>query len=102
MARREHKRLYNSARWLARQRQQLEAHPLCRMCMQQGRVTAATVVDHIVPHRGDEALFFGGSLQSLCSPHHNRHKQALERRGYTDDIDDDGWPTHPNHPANRK
>jgi 5-methylcytosine-specific restriction enzyme A len=102
MARPELKRLYNSSRWLARQRQQLQAHPLCCMCMQRGRVEAATVADHIVPHKGDEALFFAGELQSLCIRHHNRSKQQIERRGFDDAIDDDGWPTHPNHPANRK
>ncbi|MFW8092273.1 HNH endonuclease, partial [Klebsiella pneumoniae] len=29
----------------------LRAHPLCIMCQEQGRVTAATVVDHIIPHK---------------------------------------------------
>jgi len=40
----------------------------------------ATVVDHIIPHRGDEALFNDrNNLQSLCAPCHNRRKQRLER-----------------------
>ncbi|WP_231555339.1 HNH endonuclease [Paracoccus sanguinis] len=39
----------------------------------------ADVVDHITPHRGDEALFWNWSnWQALCAPCHNRHKQRAE------------------------
>lgn len=40
------------------------------------------VADHIVPHRGDPALFWDpNNLQTLrASPCHNRVKQAQERR----------------------
>lgn len=73
----------------------LRKHPLCVYCRRDGRVTAANVVDHIVPHRlkqaidsGDEAriekakaLFWdsAGNWQSLCGPCHNSVKQAEER-----------------------
>ncbi|MEP2204764.1 MAG: HNH endonuclease signature motif containing protein [Tateyamaria sp.] len=41
----------------------------------------ATVVDHIIPHRGDEALFNDrNNLQSLCTPCHSRYKQRSECR----------------------
>lgn len=64
----------------------------CRKCRQQGRMTAATVVDHIVPHRGDPALFWDRSnWQPLCKPHHDSAKQR-EERGRFVEIDDDGWP----------
>lgn len=55
---------------------------LCRMCLAADppRVTAASVVDHIVPHRGDRALFWDRrNWQGLCETCHNRHKQRLER-----------------------
>lgn len=39
----------------------IRAHPLCVMCQEQGRVTAATVVDHIIPHKLKEALRSGDS-----------------------------------------
>lgn len=39
----------------------LRAHPLCIMCQEQSRVTAATVVDHIIPHKLKEALRSGDS-----------------------------------------
>ncbi len=41
----------------------------------------ATVVDHIIPHRGDKARFWNRSnWQALCKRCHDRHKQALECR----------------------
>jgi 5-methylcytosine-specific restriction endonuclease McrA len=53
---------------------------LCRMCTEEGRVTAATVVDHVIPHKGDQALFWDTSnWQPLCKAHHDSAKQAEER-----------------------
>lgn len=65
-------------RWQMRRLAQLRAYPLCRYCERQGRVTAATVADHIIPHRGDPSLF-AGPLQSLCATCHNTVKRAEER-----------------------
>jgi CheY-like chemotaxis protein len=39
--------------------------------------------------------FFLGRLQSLCERCHNHDKQRVEVRGYSDDIDEDGYPTDP-------
>ena len=45
----------------------LRANPLCASCLKEGRTIAATVVDHVVPHRGDDRLFWDRSnWQSLC------------------------------------
>ena len=42
------------------------------MCMEEGRYVKATVVDHIVPHRGDQKLFWDQSnWQALCKRHHD-------------------------------
>ena len=47
-----------------------------------GRPTAAEVTDHIVPHRGNAALFWDKSnWQSLCKPCHDR-KTATEDGGF--------------------
>jgi predicted kinase len=97
----EWQRLYNSKRWRARHSAQLQQHPLCAMCLAESRVTAAAIADHILPHHGNEELFFFGLLQSLCRHHHNKTKQEIEAKGYCNDIGLDGWPTDPNHPANR-
>jgi len=85
--------LYDTGRWRKLRKLHLMSEPLCRMCMQEGRVMAATVVDHIVPHKGDVELFYSGPFQSLCKPCHDRHKQAEERGGRAKPaIGTDGWP----------
>lgn len=54
---------------------------LCRMCSEQGLVQRATVVDHIEPHRGDQALFWDtANWQPLCKRCHDSRKQGEERR----------------------
>lgn len=59
----------------------LRSHPLCVMCEAVSRATAATVVDHKIPHRGDRALFWDkGNWQSLCAAHHSGEKQREENR----------------------
>lgn len=42
--------------------------------------TSKLVCDHVVPHRGNERLFFDPSnLQTLCKPCHDSLKQKEER-----------------------
>lgn len=66
------------ARWRRARRLHLAEHPLCAECERQGITTAATVVDHIVPHRGDERLFWNtANWQSLCKTCHD----AKTKRG---------------------
>ncbi len=48
----------------------LARHPLCVACEKINRVTAATDVDHIIPHRGDMDKFWSGPFQALCGPCH--------------------------------
>lgn len=63
------------------------------MCEAEGRTTAASVVDHIKPHRGDQALFWDrANWQPLCKPHHDRDKQREERGSLIVTIGEDGWP----------
>lgn len=55
----------------------LERNVLCVMCTAQGKVTAANVVDHIVDHRGDQALFWDrANHQALCGPCHSAKTAA--------------------------
>jgi 5-methylcytosine-specific restriction endonuclease McrA len=107
-----YRRHYNTARWRGLRLTQLSAQPLCVMCLEAGRVTPATVVDHVTPHKGDEALFYApANLQSLCDAIpfrcHSRVKQGEERhaeddqrRGYSTAIGADGYPIDPAHPSN--
>jgi 5-methylcytosine-specific restriction protein A len=73
-------------------------NPWCVMCNQ-----IATVVDHIVPHKGSMTLFWDkANWQSLCRTCHSSTKQSIEHKGYDKAIGVDGWPTDARHPANKK
>ncbi len=58
--------------WRALRLDHLSREPLCRMCQQLGRVTAASMVDHITPIKGreDPLRLADSNLQSLCVPCH--------------------------------
>lgn len=63
-------------RWVDQRKLLLMQNPLCVKCKEEGRVTLATEIDHIVP------LFKGGAhesanLQALCADHH-REKTAID------------------------
>lgn len=69
-------------KWQKARERFLMANPLCCYCEREGRVTAATVVDHKEPHRGNEALFWDEkNWQPLCQTHHSRDKQREESKG---------------------
>lgn len=60
-------------RWKRAKTLFLNEHPLCVDCESRGKVIEATRVDHIIPHRGDKALFWDqGNWQSMCETCHNR------------------------------
>ena len=60
-------------KWQQARKGYLARHPLCVECEKQGKITPATVVDHIIPHRGDRALFWDtNNWQPLCKSCHDR------------------------------
>ena len=66
---------YNGA-WRKARAEWLQFNPFCThpACN-----ALATVVDHIIPHKGDMVLFWDkNNWQSLCTPCHSRHKQRVE------------------------
>jgi 5-methylcytosine-specific restriction protein A len=75
---------YNTTRWRKLRDTIIKSNPECVVCG-----NPATVIDHIVPHRGQEELFFDESnLQALCSRCHkdktlaemaSRRKAALNK-----------------------
>ena len=84
------------ARWQRERAQYLRLHPLCVIC--RPRAVPARVVDHKVPHKGDERLFWDRSnWQALCKLHHDSHKQSLERTGTVRGCDTEGIPLDGNH-----
>ncbi len=55
-------------------------HPLCECdeCKRLNRLLAATVVDHKIPHKGDQTLFWDSdNWQAMSKPCHDR-KTAME------------------------
>lgn len=92
--------LYKTARWQAVRASQLASEPLCRFCLAQGRITPATVCDHVTPYRGDVKSFWEGPWQSLCATCHSSEKQSEELRGYRLAIGLDGFSIDPRHPFN--
>jgi 5-methylcytosine-specific restriction enzyme A len=67
-------------RWRRARAAFLARYPLCATCRSQGRVVPATVVDHVVPHRGDQRLFWDrGNWAPSCKACHDA-KTAREGR----------------------
>lgn len=59
----------------------MSEHPLCAECLKSDTFTPATIVDHIIPHKGDMNLFWDKSnWQALCG-HHHAVKTATEDGG---------------------
>ena len=60
-------------KWRAARDRYLRRNPLCAECLKAGIITPATVVDHVVPHRGDKQLFWDEkNWQPLCKNCHDR------------------------------
>ncbi|WP_099473330.1 HNH endonuclease signature motif containing protein [Stenotrophomonas maltophilia] len=72
----------NSSLWRRIRAVVLAREPLCRCCAEQGRVRAATEVDHI---DGDDANHTDSNLQPLCRPCHSA-KTARENGGFGRDL----------------
>lgn len=90
-------RLYGRA-WQAARKAFLTAHPLCVYCERMGKVVAASVVDHVTPHKGDLALFWDrGNWQALCKPCHDSIKQREERGQGVAGCDMHGNPIDSSH-----
>jgi len=94
--------LYN-AKWAKMSKAFRAKNPLCVYCLQVGKTTEATVVDHIQPHLGNVKLFNDpNNLQSLCKRCHNSVKAREESRGYAVGCGADGLPIDKNHEWNKK
>lgn len=68
-------------RWQQYRLSYLRQHPLCVRCKALGMVVEATIVDHVVPHQGDQVLFWDErNHQALCKPCHDGDKAREERQ----------------------
>jgi 5-methylcytosine-specific restriction endonuclease McrA len=71
-------RWYRRAHWTALRTIVLAREPICRICQR----AASTVADHIVPHKGNWALFCDlDNLEGICGPCHSK-KTATEDGGF--------------------
>lgn len=74
--------IYNH-RWEKARKAHLMANPLCASCQSCGEIRLAVVVDHIVPHRNDLALFWDmNNWQSLCTRCHALKSNQEKRERY--------------------
>ncbi len=68
------------SRWRIARKRFLKENPLCLECIKDNRLVEATVVDHIIPHRGDKSLFWDESnWQALCKSCHDRKTMTTDR-----------------------
>lgn len=76
------RKLYATARWRKlRMDVFMRDRFKCCMCLRVDGNTSRLVCDHVIPHKGDEALFWDeDNLQTLCKPCHDSDKQKMERR----------------------
>lgn len=76
-------------RWSKTSKGFLRSHPLCVAHEANGLVVPAGLVDHIIPHKGDMALFWDPTnWQALSIDAHERIKKVLENRWLLGEIDD--------------
>jgi 5-methylcytosine-specific restriction protein A len=69
-------------RWQRYRLQFLRTRPLCELCDARGETVAACVVDHILPHKGNQDLFWDPrNHQPLCKRCHDT-KTATEDGGF--------------------
>jgi 5-methylcytosine-specific restriction endonuclease McrA len=60
-------------RWQLARKRFLARNPLCVECLKADKLTPATTVDHVIPHRGDMLLFWDSSnWAALCGSHHSK------------------------------
>ena len=95
-----YRRFISSSRWQRLRAYHLKHHPLCHAAKHKG-VTVASEVHHVLPCGDDPALQTDPlNLESLCRECHQPLKDD-DRRGYSREIDSDGYFVDERHPSNR-
>ncbi|WP_257018544.1 MULTISPECIES: HNH endonuclease [unclassified Paenibacillus] len=76
---------YNG-QWRKAREGYLRKHPICVECEAEGQGTTATVVDHIIPHKGDDTLFWdSNNWQALCKRCHDIKTVTMDG-GFGNDV----------------
>lgn len=75
-------KIYHTARWRKTRELFLQDHPFCEECHRNGDITLANVVDHKIPHRGNERLAWDvNNFAALCQSCHST-KTASKDGGF--------------------
>lgn len=70
---------YGTTAWRKFRAIYISKHPLCEHCLKDGKLTAATLVDHVIEIMDGGARLSESNVQSLCDACHNR-KTALKKK----------------------
>ena len=96
---------YSTQRWQRLRKHKLRENPLCELCLDSGRVEAATVVDHLVAiKQGGDPFPPTCALLSVCVRCHNTKTKVIEQLGRQflyRGCDVNGMPKDPEHPWNK-
>lgn len=69
-------------KWQQAREDFLREHPLCKRHEDKGQLVPSSIVDHVIPHKGDMSLFWRRSnWQALCKPCHDL-KTATQDSGF--------------------
>jgi 5-methylcytosine-specific restriction protein A len=93
---------YGLQQWKVKRAHQLRVEPLCAICQAEGRITGATVADHVEPHKGNYTAFIMGPLRSLCAACHDNLSGFTHKPYDRKAIGADGFPLDPRHPFNAR
>lgn len=77
------RQIYNSGRWRKLKSEYYQNHPLCELCLKDGKVTPAEDIHHIIPILKGRSIeeqkrlgFDYNNLMALCKEHHQKiHKE---------------------------
>lgn len=70
---------YNSTKWRKYSHDIRRKHPLCKMCLKEGKTIIATMVDHIIPILQGGDKWNRDNLQPLCNSCHAK-KSATDKQ----------------------
>ncbi len=84
----DYKRMIGTMRWVRTRRDKLTDYPLCERCEEEGRVTAATEVHHVIPVENgltkaekERLMFDYSNLKALCHDCHVKTHTEMGRCG---------------------
>ena len=86
-----HKRGYGRAHVKLRA-QLLKREPLCRLCLAKGRVTPATIADHVTPIAKGGAVYDITNMQPVCRGCHDAKTLRDQGKRVRPTIGVNGWP----------